>query len=64
MTGSLDENTVDFEPNYDGRELEPSVLPAAVPHLLVNGASGIAVGMATNMAPHNLGGWSLPPGIC
>ncbi len=55
MTGSLDENTVDFEPNYDGRELEPSVLPAAVPHLLVNGASGIAVGMATNMAPHNLG---------
>jgi len=54
MTASIDENTVDFRPNYDSRELEPSVLPAALPNLLVNGASGIAVGMATNMAPHNL----------
>ncbi|HKY57755.1 MAG TPA: DNA topoisomerase IV subunit A [Aeromicrobium sp.] len=54
MTESIDEDTVDFRPNYDGRELEPSVLPAAMPNLLVNGASGIAVGMATNIAPHNL----------
>lgn len=54
MTASLDEDTVDFRPNYDGREIEPSVLPSAIPHLVVNGASGIAVGMATNMAPHNL----------
>ena len=54
MTASLDEETVDFRPNYDGRELEPEVLPAAIPNLLVNGASGIAVGMATNIAPHNL----------
>jgi DNA gyrase subunit A len=54
MTGSIDEDTVDFKPNYDSRELEPVVLPAALPNLLVNGASGIAVGMATNMAPHNL----------
>jgi|CZKW01.1.fsa_nt_gi DNA gyrase subunit A len=55
MTTSLDEDTVDFAPNYDGQENEPQVLPAAIPNLLVNGASGIAVGMATNMAPHNLG---------
>jgi DNA gyrase subunit A len=54
MTASIDEDTVDFKPNYDSRELEPVVLPAALPHLVVNGASGIAVGMATNMAPHNL----------
>ena len=54
MTAGLDEETVDFRPNYDSRETEPSVLPAALPNLLVNGASGIAVGMATNMAPHNL----------
>jgi DNA gyrase subunit A len=54
MTATIDEDTVDFRPNYDGREIEPSVLPAAIPHLVVNGASGIAVGMATNMAPHNL----------
>ncbi|HEY0690431.1 MAG TPA: DNA topoisomerase (ATP-hydrolyzing) [Kribbella sp.] len=54
MTNGLDENVVDFKPNYDSREEEPSVLPAAFPNLLVNGASGIAVGMATNMAPHNL----------
>ena len=54
MTNSIDEDTVDFKPNYDSRELEPTVLPAAIPNLLVNGAAGIAVGMATNMAPHNL----------
>ncbi|MEP7055597.1 MAG: DNA topoisomerase IV subunit A [Actinomycetota bacterium] len=54
MTDSLDEDVVDMVPNYDEREREPSVLPAAYPNLLVNGAAGIAVGMATNMAPHNL----------
>src|SRR5690349_14479784 len=54
MTSGLDENVVDFKPNYDGQEEEPAVLPAAFPNLLVNGATGIAVGMATNMAPHNL----------
>ena len=54
MTESIDEETVDFKPNYDGRELEPSVLPASIPNLLVNGSTGIAVGMATNIAPHNL----------
>ncbi|GLU48053.1 DNA gyrase/topoisomerase IV subunit A [Nocardiopsis ansamitocini] len=55
MVASIDEDVVDFRPNYDGQENEPEVLPAAFPNLLVNGASGIAVGMATNMAPHNLG---------
>ena len=55
MTESLDEDVVNFVPNYDGQLLQPEVLPAAFPNLLVNGASGIAVGMATNMAPHNLG---------
>jgi DNA gyrase subunit A len=54
MTDGIDEGVVDLRPNYDDRELEPEVLPAAFPNLLVNGASGIAVGMATNMAPHNL----------
>ncbi|MDF2143602.1 DNA topoisomerase (ATP-hydrolyzing) subunit A [Knoellia sp. p5-6-4] len=54
MTTGLDEDTVDFIPNYDDQLLQPEVLPAAFPNLLVNGASGIAVGMATNMAPHNL----------
>ncbi|MPZ94890.1 MAG: DNA topoisomerase 4 subunit A [Propionibacteriales bacterium] len=54
MTASIDEDTVDFKPNYDSRETEPVVLPAAFPNLVVNGASGIAVGMATNIAPHNL----------
>ncbi|MEV5431843.1 DNA topoisomerase IV subunit A [Streptomyces sp. NPDC052701] len=54
MTESIDEDTVDFQPNYDGQEREPVALPAAFPNLLVNGASGIAVGMATNMPPHNL----------
>jgi DNA gyrase/topoisomerase IV subunit A len=49
-----DEDTVDFGANYDGRLLEPQVLPAAFPNLLVNGATGIAVGMATNMAPHDI----------
>ncbi len=55
LTGNLDENVVDFVPTYDNDWTQPSVLPAAYPNLLVNGASGIAVGMATNMAPHNLG---------
>jgi DNA gyrase subunit A len=54
MVESIDEETVDFTPNYDGSEQEPQVLPAAYPNLLVNGTSGIAVGMATNMPPHNL----------
>jgi DNA gyrase subunit A len=55
MVNSLDEDTVDFIPNYDGSEIQPEVLPAGLPNLLVNGTAGIAVGMATNMAPHNLG---------
>ena len=55
MVNESDENTVDFGSNYDGQLMEPQVLPAAFPNLLVNGATGIAVGMATNMAPHNLG---------
>ena len=55
LVGELGEGTVDFKPNYDGSDLEPKVLPAAFPNLLVNGTSGIAVGMATNMIPHNLG---------
>ena len=54
MNDGLDEDTVDFKPNYDAQLSEPEVLPAAFPNLLVNGASGIAVGMATNMAPHNM----------
>ena len=54
MVAEADENTVDFGPNYDGQLAEPLVLPSAFPNLLVNGATGIAVGMATNMAPHNL----------
>ena len=55
MTSDLDKETVDFMDNYDGREREPSVLPARFPNMLVNGAGGIAVGMATNIPPHNLG---------
>jgi len=55
LTADLDEDVVDFVPNYDGQFQQPEVLPAAYPNLLVNGATGIAVGMATNMAPHNLG---------
>lgn len=54
MTRSLDEDVVDFVPNYDAKLMQPAVLPAAIPNLLVNGATGIAVGMATNMPPHNL----------
>jgi DNA gyrase subunit A len=54
MVAGLDEDTVDFVPNYDGSEQQPYVLPAGIPNLLVNGTAGIAVGMATNMAPHNL----------
>ena len=55
MNANIAENTVDFTPNYDNKLQEPTVLPAAIPNLLVNGGSGIAVGMATNMATHNLG---------
>src|SRR5476649_145369 len=58
----MDRNTVDFVPNYDERMTEPKVFPAAFPNLLVNGGTGIAVGMATNMAPHNLG--EVIDGIC
>ena len=54
MLGDLDKDTVDFAPNFDGSLKEPTVLPAKLPNLLINGASGIAVGMATNMPPHNL----------
>ncbi|WP_020145505.1 DNA gyrase subunit A, partial [Terracoccus sp. 273MFTsu3.1] len=54
MVAGLDEDTVDFVPNYDDTQLQPGVMPAAYPNLLVNGAAGIAVGMATNMPPHNL----------
>jgi DNA gyrase subunit A len=55
LLGDLDMETVDFQPNYDGQDREPTVLPARFPNLLVNGAGGIAVGMATNIPPHNLG---------
>lgn len=55
LLADLDKETVDFAPNYDGTEFAPQVLPAALPNLLVNGSSGIAVGMATNIPPHNLG---------
>ncbi len=55
ILADIDEDTVDFQPNYDGNEKEPLVLPARFPNLLVNGAGGIAVGMATNIPPHNLG---------
>ena len=54
MLADLDKETVDFVPNYDGNEREPSVLPSKLPNLLVNGSAGIAVGMATNIPPHNL----------
>jgi DNA gyrase subunit A len=54
MVRDIDEDTVDFTPNYDGRSFEPSILPARYPNLLVNGSAGIAVGMATNIPPHNL----------
>ena len=54
MVRDINEDTVDFQPNYDGKSLEPTVLPARIPNLLINGSSGIAVGMATNIPPHNL----------
>src|SRR5690606_6198206 len=54
LLADIDMETVDFVPNYDGKEREPTVLPARIPNLLVNGSSGIAVGMATNIPPHNL----------
>src|SRR5689334_4488608 len=62
LMDDMDKDTVDFVPNYDETQTEPSVLPAAFPNLLVNGGTGIAVGMATNMAPHNLG--EIIDGIC
>lgn len=62
MMEDLDKDTVDFQPNYDGSQEEPSVLPSAFPNFLVNGGTGIAVGMATNLAPHNLG--EVVDGIC
>ena len=55
LLADIDKETVDFQPNYDDKEVEPTVLPARFPNLLVNGAAGIAVGMATNIPPHNLG---------
>ena len=55
MMADINKDTVDFTDNYDGSEKEPVVLPARIPQLLVNGSSGIAVGMATNIPPHNLG---------
>jgi DNA gyrase subunit A len=55
LLADIDEDTVNFQPNYDGKDMEPTVLPARFPNLLVNGAGGIAVGMATNIPPHNLG---------
>ena len=55
LLADIDKDTVDFQPNYDEKELEPVVLPSRIPNLLVNGAGGIAVGMATNIPPHNLG---------
>ncbi len=55
LLADIDKETVDFSPNYDNSEHEPTVLPARVPNLLVNGSAGIAVGMATNIPPHNLG---------
>ena len=55
MLRDIDADTVDFGPNYDGSENEPLVLPSRYPNLLVNGSAGIAVGMATNIPPHNLG---------
>lgn len=54
MVRDINEDTVDFQPNYDGKSLEPTVLPSRIPNLLINGSSGIAVGMATNIPPHNL----------
>ncbi|GAA5161227.1 DNA gyrase subunit A [Viridibacterium curvum] len=54
LLADIEKETVDFQPNYDGKELEPTVLPTRVPNLLINGSSGIAVGMATNIPPHNL----------
>jgi DNA gyrase subunit A len=62
MMEDLDKDTVDFQPNYDGSQDEPTVLPSAFPNFLVNGGTGIAVGMATNLAPHNLG--EVIDGIC
>lgn len=54
MLADIDKDTVDFQPNFDEKEHEPVVLPARIPNLLINGSTGIAVGMATNIPPHNL----------
>jgi len=63
LLGELEEETVDWGPNFDGSLEEPLVLPAKFPNLLVNGTSGIAVGMASSIPPHNLGGGSRCPDI-
>ena len=55
LMADIDKDTVDFQPNYDEKEQEPTVMPTRFPNLLVNGSAGIAVGMATNIPPHNLG---------
>ncbi|TDA85962.1 DNA gyrase subunit A, partial [Halomonas marinisediminis] len=55
LLADIEKETVDFQDNYDGKDREPTVLPARFPNMLVNGAGGIAVGMATNIPPHNLG---------
>src|SRR5204863_2197903 len=62
LMDDMDKDTVDFVPNYDETRTEPTVLPAAFPNLLVNGGTGIAVGMATNIPPHNLG--EIIDGVC
>jgi DNA gyrase subunit A len=62
LMSDMEKDTVDFVPNYDERLTEPTVFPAAFPNLLVNGGTGIAVGMATNMPPHNLG--EVVDGVC
>ena len=61
LLADIDKDTVDFVDNYDGKRMQPIVLPAKLPNLLLNGAAGIAVGMATNIPPHNLGEVSAPP---
>ena len=64
LLADLDKETVAWQPNYDDKELEPTVLPTKVPNLLVNGAAGIAVGMATNIPPHNLAGGNYGDARC
>ena len=64
LLADIDKDTVDYQPNYDGKEKEPTVLPTKIPNLLINGSSGIAVGMATNIPPHNLSESSTAPSTC